>query len=85
MTQELESKLRKTQRRMFRSIYLIKRRTGWINAETGSSDDSSCNTIASESQSDLGETWVEWLKRTTSEIEEHIGKLGIQDWVERQR
>ena len=36
-----------------------------------------------EGEDDLqeGETWVEWLKRTTGVLEDQLRKTGLEDWV----
>ena len=78
--------MRKTQRPMLRSIYQIKKRCvrARPESECASSTSSSEITLASETQEEEMELWICWLQRTTHEIEEHMTKMNIEDWVSRQ-
>ena len=84
MTCELVSRLRKTQRRMLRSIFQKGRRR--VPAADGSiSHDSADIEIASEESGEELEPWHEWIQRTTHEIELEMGRLSVEDWVGAQR
>ena len=65
-----------------------------VDADTNSSNDveSHCadelgETIMQEDaeQEDLLEPWVDWLRRTTRSVEEHLDKLKIESWVHQAR
>ena len=89
MTSGIEAQLRKTQRRMLRSIYQRgRRRQRCIDSSTrtdNSSDGSEHLEIASEDPEENMEPWHEWVQRVTHEIEESMGKLRLEDWITAQR
>ena len=64
LTTDLESQVRRTQRRMLRMILGSGRRT----------------TVDQNGSKEL-ETWVDWLKRTTHEVEDRLASLNMDDWV----
>ena len=84
MTVEFESRLRKTQRRMLRTIYQKGRLRQKRDDRTQSSSRLDEVELAPEEDDDL-EPWPEFMKRVTREIEHHMDKLHIEDWVKLQR
>ena len=46
------------------------------SAGAASSDD--------EENKEVAESWVEWIQRTTHEVIDIMGKVGMSDWVEEQ-
>jgi hypothetical protein len=84
MTQELESCLKKAQRRMLRSIYQRPRRCYYSDNLTDS-DESARISVAPEKGDEELEPWVDWIRRVTHEIEENLERAGLEDWVLTQR
>ena len=78
LTQELEHKLRKTQRRMLRTIFQKGRRVA--AADTSDSGTSGSDLQDSVEEDDL-EPWPEYIQRVTHEIDDHLGRIGMEDWV----
>ena len=90
MSADRERLLRTTQRRMLRILLGSFRRP----------DSASCSTLSDAGESEekeetqqdgeddymeIGETWVEWMQRTTHILEAHMKKTGLEDWVVIQR
>jgi len=90
LTKTTEQLLTRTQRRMLRMVLGSGRRRLVVEtAATSSHDvDSQCDEqVNGETTSDEDhlETWVDWLKRTTHYIEDHLAKLSIESWVHQAR
>ena len=84
MTADLESRLRKTQRRMLRTIFQKGRKRQQVDEGTKSSSSLDELQLAPE-QDDSLEPWVEFMKRVTREIEEQMDNFKSEDWVRLQR
>ena len=91
MTQELDSKLRKAQRQMLRSIFQKGRRRmpqvmgdGDGHSSTESSESENVD-VACDAPGEELEPWHEWIKRTTHEIEGDLSRWRVEDWVTAQR
>jgi hypothetical protein len=69
------ARLKKTQRRMLRSILQHGRRRQQPMSETSSIQ------TASEIQDEDLEPWLEWIQRVTREVEQVQAKLKIDDWT----
>ena len=80
MKEDTKQKLKKTQRHMLRTILQHGRRR--LVAETSSNSTSSSTASSSE---DALESWVDWIKRVTAEVEHECARCGIDDWVDQQR
>jgi hypothetical protein len=80
-----ERKLTVAQRRMLRKIVKVGRRPlkndSW--SDEGTHDEASDDDDSTDS--DMGETWVEWIKRATKTAEELSAKAKVTDWIEGQR
>ena len=83
MTAEREALLRTAQRKMLRRVLASGRRR--IEPSTASS--TSYESAAEESDDDECqiESWVDWVKRVTTESQHHFLLAGGQDWVQEQR
>ena len=66
LTKELESKIRRTQRKMLRMMMMRSGRRVVERSEAGV-------TL---------EPWVDWIRRVTHAAEEHMRKLNVRDWLE---
>jgi len=93
LTSALEGKLRTTQRRMLRWMVGARRRVELIeggsddssDGHTGEAEDSGEEVEAEDLFEEEGETWVEWIRRSTDIAEKSLKKAGIDDWVVGQR
>ena len=81
-----QNKLQVTQRRMLRMLFGIGRKRTRQPAEP----ESECTTSSSSSTADSGtgqtlvsdtvENWVDWIKRATEIVDNHLDKLHIENW-----
>ena len=91
MTSDREQRLRTAQRRMLRLTVGSRRvpKTATATRSDSSSDTTtSVEEIGSEEEDEqvlVGETWVEWLIRTTSIAEDALKRARIPDWITEQR
>ena len=83
MTKELEAKLRKTQRRMLRSILQRPRRIVLKIADGRSSSSDDSGEIAEERDDEVLEPWHEWAIRATREAENLLEKLKRSERVKK--
>ena len=83
LTEELKSRIRKTQRRMLRSIFQRPRRRnpGENESRDGSTSGSSREQLlAPEVDDEDLEPWVDWIRRVTHEIEDSLSRYNIEPW-----
>eukprot|EP00973_Karenia_brevis_P031176 4300952-Karenia_brevis.AAC.1 len=75
----LEDEIKVAQRRMLRKIFGSRRQMAQ-NTDTSSESTESESSEKDGASNDELETWAEWLKRTTSQVEDINTRLGIEDW-----
>jgi len=90
MTAEMSKLLRTTQRRMLRMILgQGRRRTERRHErqqEHQKSEDSEDDSVSfQETEEDVLETWVDWIRRVTHSVENSMKKLKIRPWIEQAR
>ena len=85
LTQDLQSKLQRTQRKMLRMILGSGRRKLIDSPEIGSDHASNSSSGASDSgtsgTSNHLEAWQDWLKRTAHTAESQLQKYKIDNWI----
>ena len=85
MTAEIGSKFRKTQRKVLRSIYQCPRRTSLTHTDSNASESRGDVDIVAEDDDEHIEPRVDWIRHVARDIETHMSKLRILDWVVLQR
>ena len=86
LTRPLEDKIRRTHRRMLRMmIHTPRRRVNADQSQKAPSDTSTTSSSSSDgspcsTQVSL-EPWVDWVRRSTRNAEQHLQRLHISDWV----
>ena len=87
LTAERAHLLRTTQRKMLRKSigtprHLQSQQTDATNSSSNSSEDSSSDSIDdADDRMSAGESWVEWIRRSTHIAEVALTKAGVSDWV----
>ena len=98
-TEERERKLRTTQRKMLRWIVGVGRRTQKTDSQSGQKDEEEqsdeeehpepeeCahSPEKEDEEKQEGESWVDWIRRSTHIATYHLQKLNIDDWVTKSR
>ena len=86
MTRGSERKLRTTQRRMLRWMVGVRRLAREDSDSSSSQGEYNFDQSETEdSADDAGETWIEWIQRSTYIAEEHLARAKLDDWVTEQR
>ena len=88
MTLDSERMLRSAQRTMLRRILGSPRHVGTATATDSEDSEETDDAEAGdecEDYIDQGESWIEWIQRTTWMAEGQLSKTGIDDWVVGQR
>jgi hypothetical protein len=83
LTHDTASLLKKTQRRMLRTMFQKGRRP---QTNIGSDDQSSTSeqgsqTLEPDQAEEILEPWVDWIRRVTHEIEGYASAAAVEDWV----
>ena len=100
MTAAREAKLRSTQTKMLRKVLGLRRRKAAAREERGEEDSASASEANGEGteeggedadedeedgDEDSGESWIEWMRRTTGVMRDCANQGKVSDWVTEQR